>query len=164
MNQPPSPFDEALLKRTLGYFASGLTVITATLDGRPVGMTCQSFTSVSLDPPLVGVFLQSDSSSWMDIRSAGHVAINVLGASQHAEARTFGTPGIDKFRSVSTTVAPNGAPLLDGAIAWFTGPIVQTFEAGDHDGALVRVEALATPTAENQPLIFFRGGYGQFSS
>lgn len=159
----PRPADSTAFRRVLGHFASGITVITATLDGGRAGFTCQSFASVSLDPPLVAFFASSDSRAWATIRQAGKCAVNVLAYSQENIARVFATSGADKFRDVAIGTSPNGSPLLDGVIAWMDCDVETVFNAGDHDGVIARVTSL-NHVHNAPPLLFFRGGYGTFES
>lgn len=155
--------DSTAFRRVLGHFASGITVVTAALDDHRVGFTCQSFASVSLDPPLVAFFAREDSLSWATIRESGTFAVNVLSRRQEQVARVFGTRGVDKFRDVDVTRSPNGSPLINGVIAWLDCRVENIFQAGDHEGVLGRVDVVAH-VHNAPPLLYFRGGYGTFES
>ena len=163
MTEEFNPEDPVAFRRVLGHFASGITVVAAQAGDRCVGFTCQSFTSVSLDPPLIAFFVRLESSAWKLIREAGTFAVSVLSHDQQNIARIFGIPGADKFRDLAVTTSPNGSPLIDGAIAWLDCDVEQVFSAGDHDGVIGRVTSLAHVNNAS-PLLYFRGGYGTFKS
>ncbi len=147
-------------RRVLGHFPTGVTVITASGHSNPVGLSVNSFTSVSLDPPLVCFFPAQRSRAWSAIRHSGRFCVNVLAADQAPVARLFATPGADRFRNLDWAPAPHsGAPLLGGVVAWIDCAIEAVAPTGDHDMALGRVLGLGTdPTRE--PLVFHRGRYG----
>lgn len=162
MTPAVDPADAVSYRRVVGHFATGLTVVTASLEGTKVGFTCQSFTSVSLEPRLVGFFARRESRSWNDIRKTGTFCANILSAAQEPVSRTFATPGIDKFHGIETSAAPTGSPVLPGAIAWVDCDIESVTDAGDHHAVLGRVRALAH-VSDEPPLLYFRGGYGRFA-
>jgi len=147
-------------RRVLGHFPTGVTIVTALGPDGPVGLAVNSFTSVSLRPPLVGFFPAHTSGSWPVIRHAGGFCVNVLGRDQEPLARTFASPGTDRFRDVGTRPAPvTAAPILAGAVAWLDCTIESITPAGDHDFALARVRAIDADSSQS-PLIFHRGRYG----
>lgn len=151
-------------RNVLGHFPTGVAGITAIgPDGAPAGMTVGSFTSVSLQPPLVAFMPAKGSSTFPKIRAAGCFCVNILGAEQEDVCRAFAARGTDKFAGLSWTSAPSGAPVLDGAIAWIDCDIESVTDAGDHYIVLGRVRELATGRS-GLPLLFFQRGYGQFSS
>jgi 3-hydroxy-9,10-secoandrosta-1,3,5(10)-triene-9,17-dione monooxygenase reductase component len=146
----------------LGHFATGVTVVTGLSGDTPVGFTAQSFTSVSLHPPLVAVCPSRGSISWPLIRGQGTFCANILADDQEALARVFATRGADKFRGVGWTPAPgSGAPLLDGALAWVDCRLEAEHDGGDHVIAVGRVMDLGLGEG-SRPLLFYRGGYGRF--
>lgn len=158
---PQAAFDSSRFRHVLGHFATGVAVITAVRPSGPVGMVVSSFTSVSLEPPLVAFLPDKSSTSWPKIRAAGVFCVNILSAGQEALCAQFARKGIDKFAGVSWRVAPSGAPILDGGMAWIDCELTQTFESGDHYIAIGRV--LQLEAAEyGVPLVFFQGGYGHF--
>ena len=159
------PFDSGRFRHVLGHFPTGVVVATAVpSDGVPVGMAVGSFTSVSLDPPLVAFLPDKSSSSFPKIRAAGSFCINVLAGDQEGICRAFAAKGAQKYAHVSWRAAPvTGSPVLDGAVAWIDCDIHDVIEAGDHYIVLGRVRDLAA-TGEQSPLLFFRGGYGSFTS
>ena len=157
-----SGVDPGEFRAVLGHFASGVTLVTGMHDGHPAGLTCQSFFSLSLDPPLVAFAPGKSSSSWPRASSTGSVCINVLASDQEGLARTFSQSGADKFAGVGWTPAGNGAPRLQGALAWIDCTIENTHEEGDHWLVTARVEAVESSRGE--PLLFYRGGFGGFAS
>ncbi|MCR2783428.1 MULTISPECIES: flavin reductase [unclassified Microbacterium] len=158
-----SPIDAPSFRTVLGHFPTGVCVVTA-IDaaGTPVGMAVGSFTSVSLDPPLVAFLPDRSSTTFPRIRDAVSFCVNVLAADQEPVCRTFASRGADKFATVSWRPAPSGAPILDGVVAWIDCVPDTLHEAGDHYICIGRVTDLAVenPTL---PLLFFQGGYGAFS-
>ena len=155
-------FDAATFRTVLGHFCSGVAVVTALDTGVPVGLTCQSFSSVSLDPPLVLFVPAKASGSWAGIRSAGHFCANVLDEGQEELSRRFATKGADRFAGVGYRPGPSGAPILDGCLAAIDCEIEAVHDAGDHDIVVGRVLDLAVGS-QGGPLLFFRGGYGRFA-
>lgn len=150
-----------LFRDVLGRFASGVTVVTGTSNGAPVGMTCQSFSSVSLEPPLV-VFIPAKSSrAWPLIQRSGKFCVNFLAADQAELSNTMASRGTDKFADVKWTPSPEtGSPMLDGALAQVDCTIHAVHEAGDHYVVIGRVQDLVThDDGEQGPLLFFRGEY-----
>lgn len=148
----------------LGHFPTGVAVITSVGDdGEPIGMAVGSFTSVSLDPPLVAFLPDRGSSTFPLIRDAGRFCVNVLAGGQEALCRSFATRGADRFADVSWRPGPHtGSPILSESVAWIDCGLGDIHEAGDHYIVLGRVGALGieTPTL---PLLFFQGGYGTFA-
>ena len=155
-------FDGARFRQVLGHFATGVTVITAASPDGPVGLAIGSFTSVSLDPPLVAFVPAKTSSSWPRIRDAGAFCVNVLGAEQEVLCRTFASKAQDKFMGVGWEPASTGAPRLTDALAWIDCTIEVVHDAGDHDICVGRVQELDVGDDTAGPLVFYRGGYGRF--
>jgi 3-hydroxy-9,10-secoandrosta-1,3,5(10)-triene-9,17-dione monooxygenase reductase component len=148
-------------RAVLGHFATGVVVMTGMHEGSPAGLTCQSFFSLSLNPPLVAIAPGISSTSWPRASSTGRVCINVLGEEQEVLARTFASSGADKFASVGWTRSANGAPRLEAALAWIDCEILDVREWGDHYLVVAGVEALGS--GPGQPLLFYRGGFGGFA-
>jgi flavin reductase (DIM6/NTAB) family NADH-FMN oxidoreductase RutF/DNA-binding IclR family transcriptional regulator len=156
--------DPQKFRSVLGHFPTGVAVVTGLdADGKPAGMAVGSFTSVSLDPPLVAFMPDKSSSSWPKFRDSGAFCVNILGAEQESVCRTFATRGGDKFAELTWRPAGSGAPILDGVLAWIDCDTDVVHEAGDHFIVIGRVRELdiGTPAL---PLVFFQGGYGRFSS
>ncbi|WFB07868.1 flavin reductase family protein [Streptomyces sp. LX-29] len=162
------PPDQKEFRRVLGHFASGLTVIAAEDETGPTGFVCQSFASLSLDPPLVAFMVARTSTTWPRIARAGACCVNILGAGQEALCRTFAVSSArrpDKFAGVAYRPAPaTGSPLLDGVPAWLDCVVHAVHTGGDHLIVVCRVSALGTDesAAHTGPLLFHRGGYGGF--
>ncbi|MEV6525315.1 flavin reductase family protein [Longispora sp. NPDC051575] len=145
-------------RRVLGHFPTGVVVVTTLGPEGPAGLSINSFTSVSLDPPLIGFFPAHTSGSWPTIRRHGAFCANILAAGQEDVARLFARPGADRFAGLEWRPAPHsGAPVLDGVTAWLDCVIEAVIPTGDHDFVLGRVHALDAATTE--PLIYHRGGY-----
>ncbi|WP_234362775.1 flavin reductase family protein [Streptomyces formicae] len=165
-----APLDPGEFRRVLGNFATGVTVITApAADGEPgpAGFACQSFSSLSLDPPLVSFMVARTSTTWPRIARAGVFCVNVLGADQGELCRGFAVSGADKFAGVAYDAAPvSGAPRLAGAPAWIDCTVQAVHTGGDHLIVVGRVDALGTGAAEadGEPLLFHRGRFGRFTS
>jgi flavin reductase (DIM6/NTAB) family NADH-FMN oxidoreductase RutF len=155
--------DSAEYRRVLGHFPTGVTVITASNDGEPVGLAVGSFFSVSLDPPLVGFCAGKSSSTWPSIEQAETFCVNVLAEDQEDLSRRFATKGADRFGAIGWKPGEAGAPRLDGVLAWIDCALEAKHDAGDHWIVVGRVLALDVPR-EGGPLVFFRGGYGRFGS
>jgi len=156
------PFDQARFKEVLGHFPTGVTVVTAMEEGAPVGFTCQSFTSLSLDPPMVALAPAKSSTSWPRIARAGAFCVNVLSSHQEALCRNFAVSGGDKFEGVAWHPGPSGAPVLEGCLAWVDCALGIIHDAGDHE--LVTGQVLGLGVGEGLPLVFYRGGFGSFSA
>lgn len=153
--------DPRTMRDVMGNFCTGVTVITA-LDGdEPLGFACQSFTSVSLEPPLVSFCPARTSTTWPKIREIGTFAINVLGESQRTLCAAFAVSGGNKFRGVEWAPGDNGAPAIDGALARVEATLEAEHDAGDHTIVVARVTGLTT-LHSNGPLLFYRGGYGRY--
>ncbi len=152
-----STFDEAQFRHVLGHFASGVTVVTAMEDGTPVGFTCQAFTALSLDPPLVALAPGKSSTSWPRIAKAGAFCVNILGEDQGELCRSFAVSGGDKFAGVAWHVGDAGTPVIDGSLAWVECRLEIIHDAGDHE--LVVGKALHLGLGEGRPLIFHRGAF-----
>jgi len=156
-----SSIDPRDFRNALGSYATGVTIITAAgTDGKPYGLTCNSFASVSLNPPLVLWSLVLYSSSLSVFQNASHFAVNVLGVSQQALSNKFAKSSDDKFVGVDWTPGVGNAPLLRDSVANFQCRAVNRYYGGDHVIFLGAVEAYAYN--RDEPLLFARGGYGRF--
>ncbi|MFZ2997878.1 flavin reductase family protein [Sphingobium sp.] len=156
-------FDSATFRRVLGHYPTGVCVVTAVeADGTPIAMVVGSFTSVSLDPPLVGFFPARTSSSWPRIEKVGKFCVNVLASDQLPLCRQLASPGAEKFAGVAHRVSTNGSPILDDVVAWIDCTLDAVHEAGDHYIVLGHVLALEIDRPE-RPLLFFQGNYGEFA-
>jgi 3-hydroxy-9,10-secoandrosta-1,3,5(10)-triene-9,17-dione monooxygenase reductase component len=153
--------DAEHFRRALGQFATGVVIVSAIDGDEPAGVTCQSFSSLSLDPPLVLFAAAATSTTLPRLRSAGDVCINVLAHDQAGLAGQFARSGTDKWAGVTWHPADNGAPRIDGAAMWCEGSISAVHEGGDHFVVIVAVTGLAAPAAITAPLIFHAGVFTQ---
>ncbi len=151
--------ESSLYRSVLGAWPTGVCVITAVdADGSRHGMVVGSFSSISLDPPLVGFFPDKKSSSWPKIAATGRFCVNVLGASQLELCKRFAGRAEDKFTELAHGHSPSGQPLLDDAIAWIDCRIERVEDIGDHLLVVGEIEALDR-REDGTPLLFFRGQY-----
>ncbi|MFD8145896.1 flavin reductase family protein, partial [Streptomyces sp. NPDC059708] len=161
-----APVSPAEFRAVLGNFASGVTIITAPpIDGEegPAGFACQSFASLSLDPPLVTFMVARTSTTWPRIARAGVFCVNILGAAQGELCRAFAVSGADKFAGVSHRPAPvTGSPQLDSVPAWIDCRIHAVHTGGDHLIVVGRVEAMGAE-GEGEPLLFHKGRFGRLA-
>ncbi|MFJ4582103.1 flavin reductase family protein [Streptomyces echinatus] len=161
-----APVGQAEFRRALGRFASGVTVVTAPgAEGEPgpAGFACQSFSSLSLEPPLVCFMVGRASTTWPRIARAGVFCVNVLGAGQEELCRGFAVSGADKFAGVAYDPAPvSGSPRLAGAAAWIDCTVHAVHTGGDHLIVVGRVDALGTD-GPPQPLLFHQGRFARLA-
>lgn len=163
MNALPRPgapsFSPDEFRAALGSFATGVTVVTALdANGLPIGLTANSFNSVSLSPPLVLWSLSRRAGSMPAFSSGSHYAINILAAEQHALAVRFASKDIDRFAGVAFRKGASGAPVLEGSAAVFECFNRSRYEEGDHVIFVGEVERCERRTGA-QPLIFHGGRY-----
>ena len=159
MSAPPGPVSPAVMREVLGHFVSGIVVITASGPDGPLGFTCQSFSSLSLEPPLVSFAPARTSSTWPRIRDVGTFCVNVLAADHQELSAGFARSGVDKFAGVPWRPGPSGAPVLDGVSAWIDCVLRDEFDGGDHTIVVGQVQDLGADPAR-PPLLFYRGRYG----
>lgn len=142
----------------LGQYASGVTVITTVRHGVPTGMTCQSFTSVSLDPPLVAFLPMKTSRAFAAIRQSRQFCVNFLAVDQADVSNQFASLAEDKFDGVAWQPTALGSPRLEGTVGWVDCSVEAVHEAGDHYVVIGRVQDLEVGDA-TRPLLFHRGQY-----
>nr|WP_222131776.1 flavin reductase family protein [Pseudonocardia sp. C8] len=152
------PTDPAAFRTVLGAFASGLVVVGASGPDGPLGMTCQSFCSLSLDPPLVLFCPAATSSTWPRVRAVGSFCLSILSEDQAGVSTRMSRSGTAKFAGVGWDRAPSGAPRLLGAVGWLDCSLRDEHEAGDHTVVVARVEAFGLDR-ERRPLLYHRGSY-----
>ncbi len=154
--------DAVKFRQVLGNYPTGVCVVTAIgQDAKPLALVVGSFTSVSLDPPLVGFLPDRKSSSWPLIREAGHFCINVFASDQTELCRQLAAPGPDKFDGIPFSLSERNTPKLESVIAWIDCSLHDVLEAGDHYVVLGAVQHLEI-AREDDPMLFFRGRYGGF--
>jgi flavin reductase (DIM6/NTAB) family NADH-FMN oxidoreductase RutF len=148
-----------LLRDVLGHFASGVTVVTADTDTGPIGFTCQSFSSLSLDPPLVVFAPARTSRTWPRLRDIGRFCVNVLAEDQPDLSARCARSGTDRFAGVGWRRSRHGSPVLDGVVAWIDCRLWAEYDGGDHTLVAARVLDLGADPGR-RPLLFHRGAYG----
>jgi flavin reductase (DIM6/NTAB) family NADH-FMN oxidoreductase RutF len=158
----PSAISPDSFRHTLGHFIPGVTIVTSITDTGPVGFTCQSFSALSLDPPLILICPAKTSTTWPLNSAQGHLAVNVLSASQEQLCRSFSRSGSDKFAGVGWRSGLQcGAPILDDVLGHLECRIEEVHEGGDHWIVTARVEACEVN--DEKPLTFFQGRLGSIA-
>ncbi|WP_257556001.1 flavin reductase family protein [Sphingobium sp. CFD-2] len=153
--------DASHFRKILGHYPTGVCAITAMQsNGMPAAMIVGSFTSVSLDPPLVAFFPDKGSSSWPKIKAVGRFCVNVLGDAQEGLCRILASKDPNKFDGVPHHLSALGSPIVDGALVWIDCSIHAVHDAGDHHIVLGDVHALGVHHP-GTPLLFHRGSYGR---
>jgi flavin-dependent trigonelline monooxygenase, reductase component len=156
----PLPIDPLALRAAFGTFLTGVTVITTRdPDGTPRGMTANSFTSVSLDPPLLLICVGKSATSFPAFRACPSFAVNILDENQISLSATFASKATDKFENVPHDTVHTGSPILRECLTWFDCSVHQSIEAGDHVILIGRIQAFGT--SPSAPLGFCRGRYAQ---
>ncbi|MHA4852134.1 MULTISPECIES: 3-hydroxy-9,10-secoandrosta-1,3,5(10)-triene-9,17-dione monooxygenase reductase subunit [unclassified Rhodococcus (in: high G+C Gram-positive bacteria)] len=150
--------DPRRFRTVLGQFCTGVTIITTTDDGTPVGFACQSFAALSLEPPLVLFCPTKTSRSWAAIERSGVFCVNVLAEEQQSTCARFGSRDPDKFAGIDWTESPLGSPILTGSLAHIDCTLETVHDGGDHWVVFGRVSSLSE-IREERPLLFYRGQY-----
>ncbi len=151
------PIDGARFRQVLGHFASGVTVITTAHEGQNSGMTVSSFTSLSLDPPLILFCVDQRLATHEALLGAGKFVVNVLASDQEHLSRQFASRDQDKFKGVAHYSGVLGIPVLEGTIAAIECSLHTTYPGGDH--TILVGEVMATQIRDGEPLLYYRGGY-----
>ncbi|MET7517733.1 flavin reductase family protein [Streptomyces sp. NPDC005373] len=159
----PTRIDAPHMRQVLSHFCTGVTIVTAMGAEEPVGFTCQSFSSLSLDPPYVCFCPGKTSTTWPRIRDVGRFCVNVLAADQEELCRGFAVSGADKFAGRNWSLSPNGSPLLGSSLAWIDCTLEQEVDAGDHTIAIARVTQLEV-VRDTAPLLFYRARFGRLAA
>jgi flavin reductase (DIM6/NTAB) family NADH-FMN oxidoreductase RutF len=153
--------DPAAMRRVCGHFATGVTVVTALAEGRWIGATVNSFTSVSLDPPWVLFCLRHDSRLLTAIRAGGRFAVSILAAGQGGVAMDFAAEGLPAFDGLDCLTGATGAPILRGSVGYLECRLAEEYAGGDHRivvGAVTALGVLDDDAAGRRgPLTFYRG-------
>lgn len=153
-----SEVDPFQYRQLLGHFATGVTILTTmTPEGKPLGMTANSLSSVSLSPPLISVCVDREADMHPVILKASEFVVNVLAGDQEALARRFSDKYEDRFDGVGYRLSPEGLILLDGVLAHVVCRRQETYPGGDHTLVLGRV--IGGATHQGRPLLYYRGGY-----
>ena len=152
--------DPCELRNVFGAFATGVTIITTNdVNGKPFGLTANSYTSLSLDPPLVLVCVDKKVDCYACFEQSKVFAVNFLAEDQEQLSTRFATKGIEKFEGVPIRQGSIGVPLLEGAIGFIECKLVNGYEGGDHTIYVGEVQA-ASASGE-RPLLFFKGKYNK---
>ena len=155
--------DIQILREAYGAFPSGVTALCAMIDGSPVGMAASSFTSVSMDPPLVSICVANTSSTWPLLRPATRLGVSVLAAGHEAAARGLSAKTGDRFAGLGLEVTDEGAVLIEESAAWLDCTLFDEVPAGDHSMLLLRIEALRT-FPDQHPLVFHGSKFRQLAA
>ena len=148
----------------MGNFCTGVVVATGMCEGAPVGFAAQSFVSLSLEPPLVALCPGKSSTSWPKIQQSGSFCINVLTAQQKPVCDAMAQSGGDKFAAFDWRSGTTGSPVLAGVLAYVDCDLEVEHDAGDHLVAIGRVRDFALVEPTEEPLLFYKGGYGTFGA
>ena len=152
------PIEKNELRRVMGHFATGVTVITTvSKDGNHYGLTANAFTSVSLEPPMLLVSVDKKAESYPYFEESKVFTVNILADDQEAISRRFAVSGGPKFEGVAYHPGANGAAILEGTLGFIECKLVASYPGGDHTIYLGEIEEAAT--VDRKPLLFFRGGY-----
>ncbi|TNM30588.1 flavin reductase family protein [Streptomyces sedi] len=167
-SRPPTAYGASspaptTMREVCGLFATGVTVVTSATGDRRVGATVNSFTSVSLDPPLVLFCLRHDSGLLRAIRDSGVFAVSILSREQGQVAHSFARPGPNGFETAPATAGATGAPVLDGAVGHLECKVAEEFGGGDHQIVLGEVVSLAGDKGA-APLAFHRGALTELAT
>lgn len=166
----PTDFDTKGFRDVLGHFPTGVTIVSGLQNGDPIGFTIGSFTSVSLDPPMVGFLPQTNSETWAAMAESGSFCVNVLSRDQADLCWKFAKSDneSDRYADVEWHASPTGSPIIDRAVAWIDCNVEEVYEMGDHYFVLGRVVALEADADHDGigpfPLLFFKGTLGGFDS
>ena len=154
--------DATRLREAFGIFPSGVVAVAAQVDGTSVGLAASSFTSVSLDPPLVSFSVANTSKTWPALRRADHLGVTVLADHHDVACQQLAVPVERRFDGLSVTVTEDGALTLDDGLARFDCTIHDEVQAGDHLIVILRLHAVEH-AGTSQPLVCHRSGFGSIS-
>ncbi|MCC8957902.1 flavin reductase family protein [Bradyrhizobium sp. Pear77] len=155
--------DSRMLREAFGAFPTGVVAVAAQVDGRLVGLVASSFTSVSLEPPLVSFSVAKGSSTWPELRRAKHLGVTVLAEDHGALCRQLAGPAQERFNGVAFEIADGGAVMLAEGIAQYDCTVREELEAGDHVIVLLKLHAVVVHS-RRQPLIFHRSEFARIAS
>ncbi|MGY3530691.1 flavin reductase (DIM6/NTAB) family NADH-FMN oxidoreductase RutF [Bradyrhizobium sp. USDA 4452] len=154
--------DSRMLREAFGAFPTGVVAVAAQVDGKLMGLAASSFTSVSLDPPLVSFSVAKGSTTWPDLRRAEHLGVTVLAEDHGALCRQLAGPAPERFTGVAFEITDSGAVMLAEGIAQYDCSVRDEFEAGDHIIVLLKLHAVVVHS-RRQPLIFHRSEFGRLA-
>ena len=158
--------DPTRLRQAFGFFPSGVVALAAEVDGQVLGLAASSFTTVSLDPPLVSVNLAVTSKTWPDLRRSGHLGVTVLADHHDVVCRQLAGPVDHRFDDVAFSATDDGAVTLDDGLARFDCTVYREVEAGDHILVLLELHAVehVDQVTAGAPLVFHRSGFGKLTN
>ena len=157
------PLSSEQLRKILGHFATGVTVVTTRLaSGEPWGFTVNAFTSVSLSPPLVLICVADGTESSLAMSQAEYFAVNFLAEDQEELSRVFASRSRDRFQGIAHASSANGAPLLSGCLGYIECRKTASHAHGDH--TILLGEVLAGEARRGAPLLFYRSSYGRMEA
>ena len=159
--------DPQRLREAFGVFPSGVVAVAAEVDGELIGLAASSFTSVSIDPPLISFSIARKSLTWPDLRRADHLGVTVLAAHHGAICRQLAGPVEHRFDDIQVSVSEDGAVTIDDGLARFDTSIYREVEAGDHTIVLLRLHGVDHPADQGGglgPLVFHRSAFGRLSA
>ena len=152
--------DPRTFRDALGLYASGITVIAGHDGDEPLGFTCQSFYSVSTDPPLISFSVMVTSATYPRIRETGKFSVNVLSRAQQPISNQFARKGTDKWAGIAWKMSEGRNPVIDGTLTWLDCEIVAEHRAGDHHIVIGQVLTIGPKDRHaDEPLVYFKGGY-----
>ena len=155
--------DPERLREAFGTFPTGVVAVAAEVDGQLLGLAASSFTSVSLNPPLVSINLATASKTWPDLRRATHLGLTIL-ADHHGQlCRQLAGPVEERFTDVAHTVTPEGAVIIDDGLATFDTTVYREVDAGDHVLVLLELHAVDHGSRSLSPLVFHRSQFGSLA-
>jgi flavin reductase (DIM6/NTAB) family NADH-FMN oxidoreductase RutF len=163
MNGMRAGIADADLRRAFACFPTGVTAICALVDGQPVGMAASSFTSVSIEPPLVSVCMQNSSNTWRKLASLARLGLSFLNAEHEIASRQLAAKTGDRFAGIDWQPNANGAVFIAGASVWLECSIHQQIAASDHEIVLLLIETLRTQP-DVSPLVFHASRYRQLAA
>ena len=156
--RPGAIQDQRSFRDTMGRYPTGVAIVAADTPEGPTGMAVNSFTSVSLEPPLIAFCPMLTSSSWAQIKPVGRFAVSLLRSHHEPVARLFSQKGVDRFAAHDWVTSPTGHPILGEALGWLDATIESVTTAGDHDVVIARVDQWSEAD-DGRPLVFFGGRY-----
>jgi flavin reductase (DIM6/NTAB) family NADH-FMN oxidoreductase RutF len=155
-------FDQALLRQAFGCFPSGVTAFCGLLDGVAEGMAASSFTSVSLEPPLVSVCVANTSATWPKLATLNRLGLSVLAGDHAPIARSLASKNGDRFSGVDWMATDSGAVFVHGATLWLECAPYKRIEAGDHEIVVLQIVSLAM-YPDVAPMVFHRSGFRELA-
>ena len=155
-------FDQSLLRQAFGCFPSGVTAFCGLLDGVAEGMAASSFTSVSLDPPLVSVCVANTSTTWPKLATLKRLGLSVLAGDHAGVARALASKNGDRFSGVDWMATDSGAVFVHGATLWLECSPYKRIEAGDHEIVVLQIDSLAM-YPDVAPMVFHRSNFRELA-